>query len=211
MGEKDIEEKRGKKPSPSDEATRQPPPLERKISLAAADDSSDSEKEDEEDGEVGGASGGGQEGRVSGEGVADDADALESGSEKSTPPVTEYVVNVVSTVYFEAVLWYIRFYFLSLFYTIPYIFVFCTFYSKILIYFVTQVRFLDAILSQNNTDDHMQEFIKQGGLEPMIKLLAITPLAAESTYASANTAIIDTCRNILVGYRKCSDYSATLI
>ena len=44
----------------------------------------------------------------------------------------------------------------------------------------------------------MQEFIKQGGLEPMIKLLAITPLAAESTYASANTAIIDTCRNILV-------------
>ena len=61
-----------------------------------------------------------------------------------------------------------------------------------------QVRFLDAILSQNNTDDHMQEFIKQEGLEPMIKLLALTPLAAESTYATANTAIIDTCRNILV-------------
>lgn len=61
-----------------------------------------------------------------------------------------------------------------------------------------QVRFLDAILSQNNTDDHMQEFIKQGGLEPMLKLLAITPLAAETSYTTANSAIIDTCRNILV-------------
>ena len=61
-----------------------------------------------------------------------------------------------------------------------------------------QVRFLDAILSQNNTDDHMQEFIKQEGLEPMLKLLAITPLAAESSYATANTAITDTCKNILV-------------
>lgn len=96
MGEKDIEEKKGIKPSPSDEAARQPPPLERKISLATADDSSDSEKEDEEDGGVGGASGSAQEGRVSREGVADDTDASESGSEKSTPPVTEYVVNVVS-------------------------------------------------------------------------------------------------------------------
>ena len=45
----------------------------------------------------------------------------------------------------------------------------------------------------------MQEFIKQEGLDPMLKLLAITPLAAESSYANANTAIIDTCRNILVG------------
>lgn len=77
-------------------------------------------------------------------------------------------------------------------------------------YTFIQVRFLDAILSQNNTDDHMQEFIKQGGLEPMIKLLAITPLAAELTYASANTAIIDTCKNIMVGFavniKKCPFY-----
>lgn len=99
MGEKDIEEKKGKKPSSSDEATSQSPTLERKISLATADDSSDSEKEDEEDGEVGGASGSGQEGRVSREGVVDSADSADSGSEKSTPPVTEYIVNVVSAVY----------------------------------------------------------------------------------------------------------------
>ena len=60
MGEKDIEEKKGKKPSSTDgEAASQSPPLERKISLATADDSSDSEKEDEEDGDVGGASGSG--------------------------------------------------------------------------------------------------------------------------------------------------------
>ena len=100
MGEKDIEEKKGKKPSSlSNEATSQsPPPLERKISLATADDSSDSEKEDEEDGEVGGASGSGEEGGVSREGVADSADSADSGSEKSTPPVTEYIVNVVSAV-----------------------------------------------------------------------------------------------------------------
>ena len=97
MGEKDIEEKKGKKPSSADgEAASQSPPLERKISLATADDSSDSEKEDEEDGDVGGTSGSGQEGRVSREGVVDSADSADSGSEKSTPPVTEYIVNVVS-------------------------------------------------------------------------------------------------------------------
>ena len=95
MGEKDIEEKQGKKPSSSDEAIRQPPPLERKISLAAADDSSDSENEDDEDG---GAGGSGQEGGASGDGVVDSADLSDSGSEKSTPPMTEYVVNVVSGV-----------------------------------------------------------------------------------------------------------------
>ena len=112
MGEKDIEEKKGKKPSSTDEeAASQSPPLERKISLATADDSSDSEKEDEEDGDVGGASGSGQEGRVSGEGVADSADSADSGSEKSTPPVTEYIVNMVSAdililIYFLSLIWY---------------------------------------------------------------------------------------------------------
>ena len=99
---------------------------------------------------------------------------------------------------------WVDFLFLALICTTLCVFVFCTFYGKILTFstrtdtwIFVQVRFLDAILSQNNTDDHMQEFIKQGGLDPMIKLLAITPLAAESTYASANSAIIDTCRNIL--------------
>jgi hypothetical protein len=89
-------EKKGKKPSSSVEAASQSPPLEQKISLATADDSSDSEKEDEEDGGVGGASGSGQDGRVSREGVTDSADLADSGSEKSTPPVTEYIINVVS-------------------------------------------------------------------------------------------------------------------
>ena len=100
MGEKDVEEKKGKKPSStSDEAASQSPPLERKVSLATADDSSDSEKEDEEDGEMGGASGSGQESRVNREGAADSADSADSGSEKSTPPITEYIVNVVSTMH----------------------------------------------------------------------------------------------------------------
>ena len=49
----------------------------------------------------------------------------------------------------------------------------------------------------------MQEFVKQGGLEPMLKLLAITPLAAESSYSTANSAIVDTCKNILVCYNVC--------
>lgn len=95
MGEKDIKEKRGKKPS-SDEVAKQPPPLERKISVAAADDSSDSENEDDEDGEGGVRGELGEQGRVGGEGSPDNANMSESGSEKSTPPMTEYVVNVVS-------------------------------------------------------------------------------------------------------------------
>ena len=96
MGEKDIKEKRGKKPSSDEVAKQQPPPLERKISVAAADDSSDSENEDDEDGEDGVAGELGEQGGVGGEGSPDSADMSESGSEKSTPPMTEYVVNVVS-------------------------------------------------------------------------------------------------------------------
>ena len=195
MGEKDVEEKKGKKPSSSsDDVANQSPPLERKVSLATADDSSDSEKEDEEDGEMGGASGSGQESRVSREGVVDSADSADSVSEKSTPPITEYIVNVVSTMHCIMVFNVQRVHFLALSCTtVTYL---EHFFEHN--FFLVQVRFLDAILSQNNTDDHMQEFIKQEGLEPMIKLLALTPLAAESTYATANTAIIDTCRNILV-------------
>ena len=94
MGEKDIAEKQGKKLT--DEEATKPPPLERKISMAAADDSSDSEKEDDEEGEDGAESGSGKEGGANGEGSRDNVDASDSCSEKSAPPMTEYVVNVVS-------------------------------------------------------------------------------------------------------------------
>ena len=95
MGEKDIAEKQGKKPTDGEER-RRPPPLERKVSMAAADDSSESEKEEDEEGEDGAESGSGKEGGVNGNGNRDVIGVADSGSEKSAPPMTEYVVNVVS-------------------------------------------------------------------------------------------------------------------
>lgn len=65
-------------------------------------------------------------------------------------------------------------------------------------YIINVVHFLDAILSNNSTDDHMKEFITQGGLDPLLRLLSLPVLPLEFPTSAACTAITGACRSILV-------------
>ncbi len=65
-------------------------------------------------------------------------------------------------------------------------------------YIINVVHFLDAILSNNSTDDHMKEFINQGGMGPLLKLLALPVLPLDFPTSAACTAITGACRSIMV-------------
>ena len=65
-------------------------------------------------------------------------------------------------------------------------------------YIINVVHFLDAILSNNSTDDHMREFISQGGMEPLLRVLSLPVLPLDFPTSAACTAITSACRNILV-------------
>jgi E3 ubiquitin-protein ligase HUWE1 len=38
------------------------------------------------------------------------------------------------------------------------------------------MKFLEAILSNNSTDDHCKEFVKKKGLVPLLQILSLTNL-----------------------------------
>lgn len=65
-------------------------------------------------------------------------------------------------------------------------------------YIINVVHFLDAILSNNSTDDHMQVFINQGGMQPLLKLLSLPVLPLDFPTSAACTAITGACRSIMV-------------
>ena len=65
-------------------------------------------------------------------------------------------------------------------------------------FIVNVVHFLDTILSNNSTDDHMREFISQGGLPPLLKILSLPVLSLDFPMSSACQAIAGPCRSILV-------------
>ncbi len=89
--------------------------------------------------------------------TADGLGGVGLGGDKTLPPLTEYIINVV--------------------------------------------HFLDAILSNNSTDDHMKEFISQGGMDPLLRLLALPVLPLDFPTSAACTAITGACRSIMV--REC--------
>ena len=60
------------------------------------------------------------------------------------------------------------------------------------------VHFVDTILSNNSTDDHINEFITQGGLKPLVKLLALPVLPLDYPNSNACLAVTGCCRSILV-------------
>ena len=111
------------------------------------------EESDSED--EGSTEGDGEDGKVlSAERPPESATEEEGGGDKTTPPLTEYIINVV--------------------------------------------HFLDAILSNNSTDDHMREFISQGGMQPLLQLLSLPTLPLDFPTSAACTAITGACRNIMV-------------
>ena len=65
-------------------------------------------------------------------------------------------------------------------------------------YTLNVVHFVDAILSNNSTDDHIKEFVTHGGLTPLLSLLSLPALPLNFPSSSACNSITSTCRSILV-------------
>lgn len=68
-------------------------------------------------------------------------------------------------------------------------------------YILNVMKFVDAILSNNSTDDHCREFVEQGGLEPLLQILALPnlPITSCNTPITATAqAVASVCKSILV-------------
>ena len=61
-----------------------------------------------------------------------------------------------------------------------------------------KVHFVDSILSNNLTDDHIREFISQGGLSPLLRILSLPTLPLDFPTSSACVTITGACKSILV-------------
>ena len=70
-------------------------------------------------------------------------------------------------------------------------------------YIINVVHFLDSILSNNSTDDHMKEFVSQGGMQPLLRLLSLPVLPLDFPSSAACTAITGACRSIMVSLLEC--------
>lgn len=64
-------------------------------------------------------------------------------------------------------------------------------------YILNVMRFLDAILSNNSTDDHCQEFLKQNGLQPLYMLLELPNLPADFPITTSCLAVANVFKSIL--------------
>jgi len=65
-------------------------------------------------------------------------------------------------------------------------------------YVLHVVHFLDAILSTNSTDDHIKEYIQQGGLPALLDLATMLSLPLDFANSNACSAIATACKGILV-------------
>ena len=61
-----------------------------------------------------------------------------------------------------------------------------------------QVRFVDSILSNNSTDDHCREFVRLGGLDPLINILGLPNLPLDFVTSPACQSVSGVCKSILV-------------
>ena len=131
---------------------------QRRIS-ASQEDHLDSESENEaeitDSEDEGSTEGDGENGKVlSAERPPEPSTIDDGGVDKSPPPLTEYIINVI--------------------------------------------HFLDAILSNNSTEDHIREFISQGGMKPLLNLLSLPVLPLDFPSSTACNAITSACRSIMV-------------
>lgn len=60
------------------------------------------------------------------------------------------------------------------------------------------MRFVDAILSNNSTDDHCREFVKQNGLIPLLNILQLPNLPIDFPMSPACLSVASVCKSILV-------------
>lgn len=59
------------------------------------------------------------------------------------------------------------------------------------------MRFLDAILSNNSTDDHCKEFVKQKGLTPLLNILMLPNLPVDFPLSQACVSVASVSKSIL--------------
>lgn len=64
-------------------------------------------------------------------------------------------------------------------------------------YILNVMKFVDAILSNNSTDDHCREFVAQGGLKPLLWILALPNLPVDSPITTSAQAVAAVCKSIL--------------
>lgn len=70
-------------------------------------------------------------------------------------------------------------------------------------YILNVMKFVEAILSNNSTDDHCREFVEQSGLEPLLQILALPnlPVTSCNTPITATAqAVASVCKSILVSF-----------
>lgn len=65
-------------------------------------------------------------------------------------------------------------------------------------YIQNVMKFVDAILSNNSTDDHCREFVTQKGLEPLLSILGLPNLPVDYPIAQAAQSVASVCKSILV-------------
>lgn len=60
------------------------------------------------------------------------------------------------------------------------------------------MKFVDAILSNNSTDDHCREFVSQNGLGPLLSILGLPNLPVDYPITPAAQAVASVCKSVLV-------------
>ncbi|KRT79553.1 hypothetical protein AMK59_7881 [Oryctes borbonicus] len=64
-------------------------------------------------------------------------------------------------------------------------------------YILNVTKFIDAILSNNSTDDHCKEFVNQDGLVPLLKILGLPNLPVDCPVTNSAQAVASVCKSIL--------------
>ncbi|XP_068082120.1 E3 ubiquitin-protein ligase HUWE1 [Anabrus simplex] len=64
-------------------------------------------------------------------------------------------------------------------------------------YIVNVMKFVDAILSNNSTDDHCREFVAQNGLPPLMSILGLPNLPVDYPVHTAAQHVATVCKSIL--------------
>uniref|UniRef100_A0A1B0DQ42 HECT-type E3 ubiquitin transferase n=1 Tax=Phlebotomus papatasi TaxID=29031 RepID=A0A1B0DQ42_PHLPP len=64
-------------------------------------------------------------------------------------------------------------------------------------YIHNTMKFIDAILSKSNSDDHCREFVNQGGLQPLFQVLALPNLPVDCSVTALAQSVATVCKSIM--------------
>ena len=81
-------------------------------------------------------------------------------------------------------------------------------------YTLNTMKFLEAILSNNSTDDHCREFVTLGGLRPLLSILSLPNFpvtSCNSPITATAQAVASVCKSILVSKALIADFAELLI